>query len=88
MPAVINQDIGHYNYYPYANQFMAQKEQVKVGADQSFVPEGAISAPFASAVINQDIGHYDYYPYANQFMAQREQEKVGGERSIPEGVIS
>jgi hypothetical protein len=48
---------------------MAQKEQVKVGADQSFVPEGAISAPFASAVINQDIGHYNYYPYANQFMS-------------------
>jgi hypothetical protein len=51
MPAVINQDIGHYSYYPYANQFMAQKGQIKAGGDRS-IPEGAISGPWMPAVIN------------------------------------
>jgi hypothetical protein len=27
VPAVINQDIGHYAYYPHANQFMTKKEE-------------------------------------------------------------
>jgi hypothetical protein len=33
--------------------------------EESYLPAGAISAPFAPAVINQDIGHYYYYPDAN-----------------------
>jgi len=50
VPAVINQETGHYDYYPYANQFMPQKRKDDEATEGGV---GQYEGPFVKPAIYQ-----------------------------------